>query len=370
MVFLLSLVSASNAMVSDYNFQKGSILFGYLDGKGGGYDGDGNIIVKGATAFANASNNEERITNLIKVASADTSFWGKTKGNSQQDEEEGTVKTISTGSAQKVNFSPMLVQESFLVSPSSFYDESSEEQRYGIIKYTVENGDTASSIATSFGVSTYTLLWANDLKVTSYIKPGQVLEILPVTGVKHITVESDTVDSIAKKYNADAQEIIFFNELPANGTLTAGKTLIIPNGEKEKPVEVVPVQPSGTSGSTVVSSTKYAYSSSNPLKGHTFPYGQCTWYVSTRTFVPWGGNAKAWLVNAAAYGYSTGRTPVPGAIVVTTEHRLYGHVAYVESVTATTITVSEMNYIGWARKSVRVIPRDSAVIRGYVYPKE
>ncbi|MFA7169315.1 MAG: CHAP domain-containing protein [Candidatus Paceibacterota bacterium] len=355
----------SNLIVSDYNFQKGSLLFGYLDGKGGSYDGDGNIIVSNKQDYE-AGNNKE--TNLIKVASADTSFWGNYNSNMDQEEDDTEeIQTISSGQSEKVNFSPMTVQGNFLVSPSSFYDETSDEQKYGIIKYTVQDGDTPSSIATSFSISLYTLLWSNDMKVGDYIKPGQIMEVLPVTGVKHVVEEKDTIESIATQYKADTQEIILFNELPADGSLTIGKTLIVPNGEKEKPIaEPEPV--ATTNQSTVVSSSKYV-ASGTVQKGHSFPYGQCTWYVATRTYVPWGGNAKAWLANAAAYGYSTGRTPVAGAIVVTNEHRIYGHVAFVESVTPTTITISEMNYVGWARKSIRVIPRTSSVIMGYVYAK-
>jgi len=368
-IFLLSLVSVSNLMVSDYNFQKGSLLFGYLDGKGGNYDGDGNIIVTNSQDYETTDSQE---TNLIKVASADTSFWGNYTASAAttNDEDEVTeAQTISSGQGDKAAYSPMTVQESFLVSPSSFYDGTSDEQRYGIVKYTVQEGDTPSSIATSFGISLYTVLWANNMKVGDYIKPNQTIEILPVTGVKHMVEAKDTIDSIASKYKAETQEIIVFNELPANGQLTAGRTLIIPNGEKEKPVpEPKPTPTATTRQGTVVSSGRYV-ATTVAKKGHTFPYGQCTWYVSTRTYVPWGGNAKAWLHNAAAYGYSTGRSPMAGAIVVTNEHRIYGHVAFVESVTASTITLSEMNYVGWARKSVRVIPRNSSVIMGYIYPK-
>ena len=368
-IFLLSLVSLSNLLVSDYNFQKGSMLFGYLDDKGGEYDGEGNIIVKATTDAAEQQPAETGSSNIVKVASADSSFWGSAFGLSQDEtDEEPQVQTISSGQAVDVESSPIQVQKNFFVSTSNYYDANSDDERYGIIKHTVENGDTPSSIATSYGISTYTVLWANNLKVGNYIKPGQTLDILPVTGVKHLVTEKDTIGAIATKYKADVQEIIVFNELPASGALIVGRTLIIPNGEKEKPVDEPAPTPAASQGQ-VVSSSKYTYTSANPNKGHRFPYGQCTWYVSTRTYVPWGGNAKAWLVNAAAYGYKTGKTPVAGSIVVTTESRYYGHVAWVESVAADTITISEMNYIGWARKSVRVLSRNSSVIRGYVYVK-
>lgn len=362
-------------MISDYNFQKGSLLFGYLDGKGGDYDGDGNIIVKAGTMSAEDSKltQSSSTNNIIKVASADNSYFGSSavSNNQQDDGSSDQPQTISSvqGDGQDDGASPMMVQGNFLVSSSSFYENSSDEDKYGIIKYTVQDGDTASSIATSFGISTYTILWANNLKTTDFIKPGQTLDILPVTGVKHVVTAKDTIESIAKKYNADVDEIIVFNELPADGKLTAGRILIIPNGEIEEPVSAPKPQPAQTQGN-VISSGKYTGSTKlTSLGGHSFPYGQCTWYVSTRVFVPWGGNAKAWLVNSRAYGYKTGRVPVPGAIVVTSESRYYGHVAYVESVSSDSVTISEMNYVGWARKSVRVLDRDSSVIMGYIYGK-
>jgi surface antigen len=357
-------------MISDYNYQKGSLLFGYLDGKGGDYDGDGNIIVKANPApTANSQVAATDTDNLIKVASADNSYWGSSNASDPQaqNDDENAIQTISSNNqTPQVDFSPMLVQGDFFVASSAYDDESSDDQRYGIEKYTVEDGDTPSSIATSYGISTYTVLWANNLKVGDFIKPGQVLDILPITGVRHVVGEKDTIEAIAKKYNADVEEIILYNELPANGKLTPGRTLIIPNGEEEEPVQAPKPQPATTQGK-IVSTTKYTYTA-NTGNGHRFPYGQCTWYVASRVYVPWGGNAKAWLSNAASYGYKTGRTPVPGAIVVTSESRLYGHVAYVESVGPDSVTISEMNYVGWARKSVRVLDRTSAVIMGYVYP--
>jgi hypothetical protein len=95
-IFLLSLVSASNLMVSDYNFQKGSLLFGYLDGKGGNYDGDGNIIVTSSQDYETTDSNQ---TNLIKVASADTSFWGNYTASAATttDEDAVTDRHISLG---------------------------------------------------------------------------------------------------------------------------------------------------------------------------------------------------------------------------------------------------------------------------------
>ncbi len=367
-IFLLSAVISTNILIGDSNLQNGSMLFSYLDGKGGNNEEGRNIIIKSSNA-----ENESYMSpiSLTKIASADPNFIANMSNNNSEDNELLIIEDENY--EEDTKFIPIsLVQSNSAIAPASYYDESVADLKYGIVKYIVRSGDTPSSIAMSFGISTYTLLWANNLKVGDYIKPGQELEILPVTGVKHIVKKNDTVESIAKLYKAEAEEIQMFNDLPANGMFadgTEGKTLIVPNGEKEPPLKPKPIIVRDTNQRKVVSSSKYRPANLNPNKGHSFPYGQCTWYVASKVFVPWGGNAKTWLANASAYGYQTGRAPVAGSIVVTTENRWYGHVAYVEAVNGGTITISEMNYVGWGRTSVRVLSLNSPVIRGYIYVK-
>ena len=347
---------------SSHNFQVGSILFMHLDGKGGsGSASDDDIVVK------NISNGDEGYVPLVKIASADSNSTGY-----EDNELNNSNSELNDLLVDYNTVSPVIIQGNSFVSPSVYYDDSLASLKYGIMKYKVESGDSPGSIAASFGISTYTLLWANNLKVGDIIKPEQELEILPVSGVKHITVKGDTVESVAAKYKADKEEIIMYNQLPAlsDEGLTEGQVLIIPNGEKAAPIKPKPQIRSA--GSTVVSSSKYNYStpsSTSAGKSRRFPYGYCTYYVASRTYVPWNGHAKSWLTNARAYGFSTGSVPIAGSIVVTTENRWYGHVAYVEAVHDNTITVSEMNYVGWGRKSVRTIPINSYKIRGYVYTK-
>ncbi len=367
-VFLLSCVSVANAS-SSYNFQVGSILFTHLDGKGSSGSEKEDIIVRD-TEIRSAS---ESYVPIVKIASANSSFAGYIKTN--QDEDDNSNNNNSELDSLLVDYntvSPVLVQANSFIAPSVYYDDSLENFKYGITKYKVEAGDSPGSIAASFGISTYTLLWANNLKVGDIIKPEQELEILPISGVKHIVKKSDTIESIAVKYKADQDEIIMYNKLPAleDEALVEGKVLIVPNGGKAAPVK--PKPQARSAGSKVVSSSKYIYntpSNAGASKSRRFPYGYCTWYVASKTYVPWNGHAKSWLTNARAYGFSTGSVPAVGSIVVTTENRWYGHVAYVEAVHSNTITVSEMNYVGWGRKSVRTIPISSYKIRGYVYAK-
>lgn len=99
-----------------------------------------------------------------------------------------------------------------------------------ISTYVVEDNDTISSIAEKYGISVNTIYWANGLNRKSKLKIGQTLVILPITSVQHKVVKGDTISKIAKRYNGDADEIIAYNGLE-DGTLTAGETIIIPDGE-------------------------------------------------------------------------------------------------------------------------------------------
>ena len=250
-------------------------------------------------------------------------------------------------------------QNSILIAkrmPTTFI---SQEERAEITTYTVQEGNTISSIAASFGISLNTLLWANNLKETSLIRPGDELTILPVSGVSHKVKSGDTIGAIATKYEANTEKIIAFNDLPADGAIKAGQKLIIPDGQmplpKSAPSRVVKSYTSGPGTG----------------KSHNFPYGQCTWYVAQKRIVTWSGHAKSWLINARAQGYQTGSAPQVGAIMVLTEGgwlgRVYGHVAYVEAVKGQWITISEMNYTCFACKSLRTLNINDGRIRGYVY---
>ena len=250
------------------------------------------------------------------------------------------------------------------------------EEDAGVKIYTVASGDTVSGIAAQHGITVNTILWANDLDNVDSIKPGDQIFILPVAGLTHVVKDGESIEDIAKKYKADKTNIIAFNNLPANGEIKTGDSIVIPGGSKDVPVS--------TQDASALARRQYATSGGagaaadlsvggwRKLEGqagswHRFPYGYCTWYVAQRRYVPWGGNAGTWLYNARAMGYKTGRAPAVGAIVVTTENRYYGHVALVEKVENGQILVAEMNYRGWAKTDKRWLSTSSRVIKGYVY---
>ncbi|MGH7249457.1 MAG: LysM peptidoglycan-binding domain-containing protein, partial [Minisyncoccia bacterium] len=97
--------------------------------------------------------------------------------------------------------------------------------------YVVRKGDSLSQIADIFGVSVDTILLANDMKKGDTIKEGQILVILPVSGLEHIVTTGETVSSIAKHFNVDPTDIATYNGISLNDKLTTGDQLLIPGAE-------------------------------------------------------------------------------------------------------------------------------------------
>ena len=100
-----------------------------------------------------------------------------------------------------------------------------------ISTYTVQSGDTISGVAKMFGVTTNTILWANNLTGKSVLKKDQVLIILPISGITYTVKKGDTVQGIANKYKADIGDILAYNDMTLSSKLSQGDTVIIPNAE-------------------------------------------------------------------------------------------------------------------------------------------
>jgi len=237
--------------------------------------------------------------------------------------------------------------------------------RTTITSYTVKNGDTVWSIAQNFNITTDTIRYNNKLEDENSVKPGQTLVILPVSGILHTVKAGDTTASISKRYQIDEALIISQNDLYGE-EVKPGMKLVIPDAEIPAAPTPAPSASSGgnsgyrSGGNSGISYVKLSYGPNH------FPWGYCTWWVAQKRYVPWSGDAWQWYYNAQAYGRAVGRTPVPGAIMVTWESGI-GHVAYVESVSGGSFTVSEMNYRGYGIVSSRTISTSSVPLIGFIY---
>lgn len=153
-----------------------------------------------------------------------------------------------------------------------------------IFIYYVEKGDTLGSIAQKFNISIDTLVWTNNLSSRNVsLKAGQELTILPVSGVLYTIKGGDTIQSIAKQFKADPQDIIAFNNLDEGTPLPKGIKIVIPDGQA---VQVPQGNSSGNTSSGSGSGTTYPYQASNP--GYVQALTPAGFLVYPTTGLDWG----------------------------------------------------------------------------------
>ncbi|HFU3985826.1 TPA: peptidoglycan hydrolase PcsB [Streptococcus suis] len=167
------------------------------------------------------------------------------------------------------------------------------------------------------------------------------------------------------------QAVVPVQVAPATGTAIENVASTTPQSSS--------VELSSTPASTTVSTTNVATTSSsnssvaasNSSSANTYPVGQCTW--GAKQAAPWvgnyWGNANQWLYSASAAGFSTGSTPVVGAVAVWTSGA-YGHVAVVTAVNGSQIQVVESNYNGnmYVSNFRGWFDAVASGVSGYIYP--
>lgn len=210
--------------------------------------------------------------------------------------------------------------------------------------YTTVSGDTISSLASKFGVTSDSIRWSNNLPTADSLNPNTQLVIPPVNGIVYTVKPGDTPASLATQFNASQDQIIIYNDAEVGG-LIPGQQIIIPNATQNR---------TGTAASIAnaagLRGGGFAFGNA-PVYGYNgYDYGYCTWYVATQMPVPanWG-NANTWAYYAPASGWRVSKTPVAGSIGQTGAGA-FGHVAIVEAVSpdGTMIRYSDMNGLrGW-----------------------
>lgn len=104
------------------------------------------------------------------------------------------------------------------------------------IDYEVQTGDTLYSIAQQHGVSTLSVIAANDFANPDLILPGQHVTI-PTDGngstpsdVTITVADGDTVGNLADHYGVSAASIVIANSLANPNLIVVGQSLVIPGG--------------------------------------------------------------------------------------------------------------------------------------------
>jgi peptidoglycan endopeptidase LytE len=121
------------------------------------------------------------------------------------------------------------------------------------VEYEVRPGDTVGGLAERYGVSSLTIIAANELLNSDSLSVGQTLVIPPVTGVLYSVQEDDTLSEIAMRFRVDLGPIVDYNGLESMHALSVGQRLVIPGAEPERPKPPAPPEPpAAPAGTTTV----------------------------------------------------------------------------------------------------------------------
>jgi murein DD-endopeptidase MepM/ murein hydrolase activator NlpD len=160
-----------------------------------------------------------------------------TQGAYDQAPEDSVDLSQYTNQNTDKTIADVMTEDGFLLKPainSAVADRSGFSE---IFVYTVEPGDTLSSIAQSFNIKKETIMSENGLSDANRLKVGSQIRILPVDGISYVVKKGDTVDKLAKKYKIEKGLILSQNQLD-NETLVADTTLIIPGAKRDEPVYI------------------------------------------------------------------------------------------------------------------------------------
>ena len=125
-------------------------------------------------------------------------------------------------------------------------------------KYTVAPGDSVSSIAGRYGLSTASVLALNGLSWKSLIFPGQVLKLsasagaapaapaaAPAAGAggRYTVARGDTISAIAGRFGVTTQAVLTANGLGWSSIIYPGQTIAIPAGGSPAAASSAPAAP-------------------------------------------------------------------------------------------------------------------------------
>jgi surface antigen len=238
---------------------------------------------------------------------------------------------------------------------------TAQKSRRDIKQYIVQPGDTVSSIATKFGITSDSIRWSNGL-FGDTIAAGKELTIPPITGIVYVVKQGDTPDKLAARYRVSKEQIISFNDAEVAG-LPVGQKIVIPDGTPP------------TNGFNVAAGGGFAWGGYAPIYGgNGYDYGYCTWWAAVRRSqvgkpIPSNlGNASTWKTLAQRAGLAVGNVPQQYAVLWEPPRNYYGHVGFVEEVYPDgSIKVSDMNYAGWGRVTYRTLTAAQAAAYSYIY---
>ena len=191
---------------------------------------------------ADSSQDNSQNMSLLQAGTSDNSCQTFLQDKSTKND---TNAVDVTGDVNISDSGDCLIPATSHVSVSDGVGDDSSGDQTSV--YVVRDGDSIEQIAKLFNVSVNTVRWANDLKVGDKLQTGDVLLILPISGIEYTIKKGDTLGKIAKLYKADPGDIAQYNGITADSQLAVGDKVIVPDAEMsdeggDKPVSDIAIK--------------------------------------------------------------------------------------------------------------------------------
>jgi murein DD-endopeptidase MepM/ murein hydrolase activator NlpD len=184
-------------------------------------------------------------TNVLAVLLVVTVVWLLQRANLGGSSSLPATSNLSPMPTQPVSLLPvgMAFTLGGIPRQAELHTTIPSRPRIDVITYTVKTGDSIFVIADNFGLKPSTILFGNYVTLKNspdYLKPGQILNILPVDGAYYEWQGVENLTQVAATYSSDVDAIINFpgNHLDpdtigdlSHPNIPAGTWLIFPGGK-------------------------------------------------------------------------------------------------------------------------------------------
>jgi murein DD-endopeptidase MepM/ murein hydrolase activator NlpD len=123
----------------------------------------------------------------------------------------------------------ILYQHLIPEEPSS--DKGPQTPKIGTLRtsrYTIQQGDTLSSVAQRFGLSMDSLISFNGIQDARALKVGTALTLPNASGLKYRVRRGDSLAGLAKRFGVNLNDLLDWNSLESS-VIRPGQELFIPN---------------------------------------------------------------------------------------------------------------------------------------------
>lgn len=131
---------------------------------------------------------------------------------------------------------PVVTEETVASLDAENLDSESDipEDSYHLsyVSYRVRKGDMIGLIAQDFGVTQDSIISVNSIRSSRRIQIGQFLKVPTMPGILYtVKKNGETPESIAEKYEVDAEKFAAVNHVALDASYSAGESVFVPDAE-------------------------------------------------------------------------------------------------------------------------------------------